>query len=157
MSSVAVAGAVLTLAALYIFSRVLWTSWSIRCIPGPFWARFTNLQRLYWVKTGKAHDIHYKLHEKYGKFVRIGPNVISISDPAALTTVYPTRMGVPKVVTLLICELYRITRILTISRATSIRHKGRMCPAVVLSRLYSILKTSFCIRSFEVQCRHFIR
>ncbi|KAJ0420592.1 cytochrome P450 [Aspergillus carlsbadensis] len=96
MSSVAVAGAALTLAALYVLTRLLWTSWSLCSIPGPFWAKFTNLQWLYWVRTGKAHHTHYQLHEKYGTFVRIGPNVISISDPAALTTVYPTRMGVPK-------------------------------------------------------------
>ncbi|KAL4940636.1 hypothetical protein BDV06DRAFT_230229 [Aspergillus oleicola] len=76
--------------------NALWTFWSLSDIPGPFWAKLTNLQRLYWVKTGRAHDIHYELHGKYGSFVRIGPNVISISDPAALPTAFPSRMGFPK-------------------------------------------------------------
>ncbi|KAL4799161.1 cytochrome P450 [Aspergillus venezuelensis] len=86
----------LTSVVLYVLSRVLWGFLSLSDVPGPLWAKVTNLQRLYWVRTGRAHDIHYALHEKYGTFVRMGPNMISISDPAALSTVYPTRMGVPK-------------------------------------------------------------
>jgi cytochrome P450 len=31
-----------------------------------------------------------KLHEQYGRIVRIGPNIISVSDPAAISTVYGT-------------------------------------------------------------------
>ncbi|RAH66101.1 cytochrome P450 [Aspergillus aculeatinus CBS 121060] len=64
--------------------------------PGPVWARFTNLPRVRWLQTGRSHDIHMDLHEKYGTFVRLGPNMISISDPNALPTVYPSRPGVKK-------------------------------------------------------------
>ncbi|RAH40460.1 cytochrome P450 [Aspergillus brunneoviolaceus CBS 621.78] len=64
--------------------------------PGPVWARFTNLPRVRWLQTGRSHDIHMDLHDKYGTFVRLGPNMISISDPNALPTVYPSRPGVKK-------------------------------------------------------------
>ncbi|RAH78799.1 cytochrome P450, partial [Aspergillus japonicus CBS 114.51] len=68
----------------------------IRQFPGPVWARSTNLQRLNWLQTGRSHEIHTELHDKYGTFVRLGPNMISISDPNALPTVYPSRTGVKK-------------------------------------------------------------
>lgn len=68
----------------------------LRHIPGPFWAKFSNLQRLAWVRTGRSHDIYSEIHAKYGDCVRIGPDVVSISDPSAIATVYPMRPGFPK-------------------------------------------------------------
>ncbi|OAL64901.1 hypothetical protein A7C99_4337 [Trichophyton rubrum] len=44
-------------------------------IPGPFFARFTNIPRLLWVKSFNAHRIHIDLHKKYGPIVRFGPNM----------------------------------------------------------------------------------
>ena len=76
------------------FSR---TYWRLRHIPGPFWARVTNLQRVSWVRSRRAHEIHMELHDKYGDCVRFGPNMVSDSDPAAIATVYPIRPGFPKV------------------------------------------------------------
>lgn len=75
----------------------LHTYWRLRHIPGPFWAKFTNLPRIWWVKSGSAQEIHLELHKKYGNIVRFGPNMVSISDPAAIPTVYPVRPGIPKV------------------------------------------------------------
>ncbi|KAI0892191.1 putative benzoate 4-monooxygenase cytochrome P450 [Annulohypoxylon nitens] len=72
------------------------TWWRLRHIPGPFFAKFTNLQRFLWVKTGRAHLIHEDLHRRYGEVVRIGPNMISISNPEAIPIIYPTRPGLPK-------------------------------------------------------------
>lgn len=77
--------------------RLLGTYWRLKNIPGPFWARFTNFQRVLWVNTGRAHEIHQAVHRKYGNLVRFGPNMVSIADPAAIPTVYPTRPGFPKV------------------------------------------------------------
>ena len=71
--------------------------WQLRHIPGPFWAKFTNLQRVAWVRTGRAHEIHQAVHDKYGEVVRFGPNMISLSNPAWIPTVYPIRPGFPKV------------------------------------------------------------
>ncbi|KAJ9489106.1 hypothetical protein VN97_g4168 [Penicillium thymicola] len=82
---------------LCLLSNVLTIYWRLRDVPGPLWARVTNLQRVLWVKTGRAHVIHKEMHDKYGSFVRFGPNAVSVSDPDAITTLYPMRMGFVKV------------------------------------------------------------
>ncbi|KAI0180673.1 putative benzoate 4-monooxygenase cytochrome P450 [Hypoxylon sp. FL1284] len=76
--------------------HVFGTWWRLRRIPGPLCAKFTNLQRVLWVKTGRAHLIHEEIHRKYGEVVRIGPNMVSISNPEAIPTIYPMRPGFPK-------------------------------------------------------------
>ncbi len=70
--------------------------WRLRHIPGPFWAKFTNVQRVLWVKTGRAHEIHQAVHEKYGEVAQFGPNMVSLANPAWIPTVYPIRPGFPK-------------------------------------------------------------
>ncbi|KAL3255192.1 hypothetical protein ABHI18_008399 [Aspergillus niger] len=82
----------LTLAILQLFR----TWWSLRHIPGPFLASITNLPRVWWVKTGRAHLYHQALHKKYGDVVRLGPRMVSFSNPEAIPTVYPIRPGFPK-------------------------------------------------------------
>ncbi|KAH6986398.1 cytochrome P450 [Ilyonectria sp. MPI-CAGE-AT-0026] len=63
----------------------------LRSFPGPFWAQFTDLWRVldYWRCT--QIQSHQQLHERFGLAVRIGPNMISLSDPSLLKTVYSTR------------------------------------------------------------------
>lgn len=73
------------------------TWWRLRHIPGPFFAKFTNFQRVYWVKTKRAHLILQEAHEKYGELVRIGPNTVSIHNPELIPTIYTARIGFPKV------------------------------------------------------------
>lgn len=73
------------------------TWWRLRHIPGPFFAKFTNFQRVYWVKTKRAHLILQEAHEKYGELVRIGPNTVSIHNPGLIPTIYTARTGFPKV------------------------------------------------------------
>ena len=76
----------------------LWRTWyRLRHIPGPFFARFTNFQRVQWVTTKRAHLILQEKHEKYGEVVRIGPNTVAFSNPEAIPQVYTTRTGFPKV------------------------------------------------------------
>ena len=60
----------------------------LRNIPGPLFAKFSNLQRLLWVRTRRAHQIHIDLHRQYGKLVRFGPDMVSVSDPAAIPIIY---------------------------------------------------------------------
>ncbi|OBR03144.1 Cytochrome P450 CYP4/CYP19/CYP26 subfamilies [Colletotrichum higginsianum IMI 349063] len=72
------------------------TWWRLRHIPGPFLARFTNLQRIFWVKTTRAHLILQEEHARHGEVVRIGPNTVSISNPEVLPVIYTTRTGFPK-------------------------------------------------------------
>ena len=88
-----VIGATVAAVVVYLFR----TWWSLRHIPGPFLASITNLQRVWWVKTGKAY-LHYQaVHAKYGDIVRMGPNMVSIANPEAIPTVYPIRPGFTKV------------------------------------------------------------
>lgn len=92
--------AALTLLALIGFAgiaQLFRTRWRLRHIPGPLLASFTNFQRMYWVTTKRAHVILQNAHEKYGQVVRIGPNMVSISNPEAIPTVYTTKPGFPKV------------------------------------------------------------
>ncbi|SMY18713.1 unnamed protein product [Zymoseptoria tritici ST99CH_1A5] len=57
-------------------------------IPGPTIASFTKLWRLYDVWQGQAHWTAIKLHRKYGKLVRIAPNVVSVGDPDEVQRIY---------------------------------------------------------------------
>jgi hypothetical protein len=80
--------------------QLLRTYWRLQHIPGPLLASITNLQRVYWVKTNRAHEIHQELHENYGDVVRFGPNMVSLRDPALIPSLYPVRPGFPKVCSL---------------------------------------------------------
>ncbi|CAE7179426.1 unnamed protein product, partial [Rhizoctonia solani] len=64
--------------------------------PGPPLARFTNWWMSVLVRTGHHSEFVQKLHGKYGTFVRLGPNHISISDPNALEIVYGHGSGLLK-------------------------------------------------------------
>jgi hypothetical protein len=65
--------------------------------PGPLLASLTDWWRLVDV-WGRRPDItQRKLHEKYGDFVRLGPNCLSIADPRALKTIYGLNKGFVKV------------------------------------------------------------
>jgi hypothetical protein len=69
----------------------------LRQIPGPFLAKVTDLWRLFDHWRGTHVETQRSLHEKYGPAVRIGPNAVSLSDPALLKTVYSTRGEFAKV------------------------------------------------------------
>ncbi|KAK4977454.1 hypothetical protein LTR66_010697, partial [Elasticomyces elasticus] len=63
-------------------------NWSIRDIPAPFPAAFTNLWLLYQCRKGIRYLAVDAAHKKYGKFVRIQPHHVSIADPDAIPLVY---------------------------------------------------------------------
>ncbi|KAK9420554.1 hypothetical protein SUNI508_06294 [Seiridium unicorne] len=84
LTSLGVALIVLRAAYLHLTS-------TIRDIPGPFLAKFTNLWRLLDYYKGTQIDSQQRLHEKLGSAVRIGPNIVSLSDPSLLRTIYSTR------------------------------------------------------------------
>ncbi|KAJ5519539.1 hypothetical protein N7453_001961 [Penicillium expansum] len=77
-----------------VWRFLIW--FKLRHIPGPFLATLSNFTRMTWVKTKKAHLIHQKAHQKYGDVVRLGPNMVAISDPGAIPTIYPMRKGFVK-------------------------------------------------------------
>src|SRR3954467_7649101 len=88
-AAISAGGVLLIYLCVYLFR----TYWKLRDIPGPLWAKFTDLQRMFWVKTMRAQEIHQEAHQKYGDCVRFGPNMVSIDDPAAIPILYPMRPG----------------------------------------------------------------
>jgi hypothetical protein len=65
-------------------------------IPGPGLAPFTNLWRFFVVWGRRPELAHIRLHEKYGPLVRLGPRVVSVSDPAAISVIYALNAGFVK-------------------------------------------------------------
>ncbi|KID78805.1 Cytochrome P450 family protein, partial [Metarhizium brunneum ARSEF 3297] len=60
----------------------------LRSVPGPFWARFSNLWLVYHTRQGRMHRKMIELHGKYGPLVRLGPHEISTADIDSLRTIY---------------------------------------------------------------------
>ena len=61
-------------------------------------AGYSNLWRfLENLNTRQTEQTHIALHRKYGDFVRLGPNVISVADPKALKIIYGLKKGMVKV------------------------------------------------------------
>ncbi|KAH7345658.1 cytochrome P450 monooxygenase [Rhizoctonia solani] len=90
----AVAGAFLL--SFYIIPYLLDPYDYRRRFSGPWITSFTNEWMSSIVKTGKVGEALLELHRKYGTFVRIGPNHISIADPDALEAVYKHGNGLLK-------------------------------------------------------------
>ncbi|KAM3069575.1 hypothetical protein ACMFMG_005676 [Clarireedia jacksonii] len=57
---------------------------------GPWWARFTNWYKTYYEFFKGVSWTHHleMLHKKYGSVVRVGPNELHFSDPAAYHDIY---------------------------------------------------------------------
>lgn len=65
-------------------------------IPGPFICRLTSLWIWYHSYIGEECSVIIGLHDKYGPFVRIGPDEVVVSDGAALQSVYNENGGFSK-------------------------------------------------------------
>lgn len=84
---------------------VLFTAWlvgnryrrGLNKYPGPFLASLTDWWRFIDVWNRRPDKTHIKLHEKHGSVVRLGPNTLSFSDPAALKAIYGLNKGFLKV------------------------------------------------------------
>ncbi|KAF8842912.1 cytochrome P450 [Paxillus ammoniavirescens] len=59
-----------------------------RHIPGPFLAKFSDIWLGWTASQGHRSDVVHELHKKYGTFVRLAPNHVSIADPDVLQIVY---------------------------------------------------------------------
>lgn len=85
---------ILTSVFAAVFSYYLWTYLSspLKSFPSAHWSTsFSNLWRLISVWGRNAQWTHIRLHEKYGSAVRMGPNIVSVSDPNALKEVFRSR------------------------------------------------------------------
>lgn len=60
----------------------------LRNVPGPFFASCTRLPRFIAVLKGRPHEWELDLHRKYGRIVRTGPDLVSVSDPAEINNIY---------------------------------------------------------------------
>lgn len=65
--------------------------------PGPFLASLTNWWRFFDVWGWTPQETQLRLHRKYGDVVRLGPKVLSFSNPAALPDIYGLNKGFVKV------------------------------------------------------------
>lgn len=66
-------------------------------IPGPPLAGFSNLWRFWNALTAVQHDTHIELHRKYkSSVVRVGPRVVSVSDPKFIPQIYGLTSGYTK-------------------------------------------------------------
>ncbi|PPQ70397.1 hypothetical protein CVT24_013135 [Panaeolus cyanescens] len=68
----------------------------LRKYPGPFFAKFTDAWLGLVSKEGHRSEVVHAMHQKYGPFVRIAPNHVSIADPDALGIVYAHGNGALK-------------------------------------------------------------
>lgn len=65
--------------------------------PGPIPARFTDAWRFLDVWNRRPDITQIALHRQHGDVVRLGPNTLSFSDPAAIKTIYGLNKGFVKV------------------------------------------------------------
>ncbi|KAG5947962.1 hypothetical protein E4U53_006355 [Claviceps sorghi] len=64
--------------------------------PGPFLAKITDAFQLYHAYKGDRHLEFWRMHQKYGKVVRFGPNSLSFNSSRALKDIYGFRSNVRK-------------------------------------------------------------
>lgn len=69
----------------------------INSVPGPPLAPFSDLWRFIIVAGRRPELKHIEMHQKYGKVVRLGPSVVSVSDPDAIKIIYGINAGFVKV------------------------------------------------------------
>lgn len=85
LASVA-AAAVFTYAASLVIYRLYFHP--LAKYPGNWIDKITEWHDVYYTFTGNRHMVHQALHEKYGDFVRINPNTLSVNTAAGLKDIY---------------------------------------------------------------------
>ncbi|KAF9894686.1 hypothetical protein FE257_006576 [Aspergillus nanangensis] len=64
--------------------------------PGPLFARISPFWVIAQCRRGRRSQAVLDLHKKYGDFVRIAPNHVSIANPAAVQQIYGHKSGFTK-------------------------------------------------------------
>lgn len=83
---------------LFGISRLLLNRYNrLSRIPGPWLASCTNLWRFALTWTEKAEATHIKLHAQHGDVVRLGPNLVSVTDVDAIKKIYGAGTSYEKV------------------------------------------------------------
>ena len=60
----------------------------LKNLPGPPLARLSGLYRLSMVINGDSPQNYRKLHDRYGKIVRVGPKHVAVSDSSEISNIY---------------------------------------------------------------------
>lgn len=81
--------------ATYIYQFFV-TYGSLRDIPAPFPAQFSNLWLLSVCRRGNRFEVVDEVHKKLGPVVRIQPNHVSIADDEAIQAIYGHGNGLLK-------------------------------------------------------------
>ena len=81
--AIAVAG-VVALLTIVAYRRYLSP---LSSVPGPFWASFSRFWHVYITIQGNQNEQLTEAHEKYGPFVRLANNEVSVSHPDAVKKV----------------------------------------------------------------------
>lgn len=81
--------------AAYFYSFFV-TNRSLRGIPAPFPAQFSDLWLLFVCRRGNRFEIVDQVHKKLGPVVRIQPNHVSIADDEAIQAIYGHGNGLLK-------------------------------------------------------------
>ncbi|CAG8981222.1 hypothetical protein HYALB_00013870, partial [Hymenoscyphus albidus] len=64
--------------------------------PGPFLAKISGIDNIWWAWKGKRYTNFLKCHEKYGPIYRYGPNLLSFNTSTALADIYGPKANVQK-------------------------------------------------------------
>lgn len=88
--------------SLAVLSEVHTTG--LKEIPGPFFARFSNLWRLIETWRGHYERTVQDLHRRHGNIVRIGPKIVSLTDPDVIESIYGVKADLPKVRVFAFCQ-----------------------------------------------------
>lgn len=75
--------------------RTLWLS-SLRRHPGPWMEKFTSLWLAKQCRNTRRSVAVMEQHKRYGDFVRIAPNHVSINNPEAVAEIYGHKSGCVK-------------------------------------------------------------
>ncbi|KAI7203551.1 cytochrome P450 monooxygenase [Hortaea werneckii] len=87
-------GLIISVIILRILRQVLTNR--LNKVPGPWYARWTNIPlKLAVVGGRRIHHVH-ALHEKYGPYVRISPNEIAVNDPTGFKKIHSIGSGFTK-------------------------------------------------------------
>ncbi|KAL0468554.1 cytochrome P450 [Neurospora intermedia] len=91
-------GALVVLGAIYTSCLIFYRLFlhPLANYPGPFLAKLTDGYMAYHAFKGDRHLEFWRLHEKYGKFVRFGPNSLSVNSNTALKDIYGFKANVRK-------------------------------------------------------------
>ena len=73
---------------LYYLLPYLADDKKLRRFPSPFPAQFSEFWLFVQARRGRRYLSVHAAHQKYGKFVRIQPEHVSIADPAAIAAIY---------------------------------------------------------------------